>query len=424
MKKNYIKLFAAITSALLLNSNAVNAQCITPPATTISAAGACGPFPFSATLSATGVSSLQTGWYTNAFGGNAVGTGSTYATPSLTAPAVYYTTQLAPTTNQSLTLPTQVSTLSGNVRGYWFAAPTSFVITGVRVPTDNAGNASVAIVKFPAVPPLYSATTNTFDVLYLAQNITGTGTMVVNIPVYSGDIIGVLGVRNDVNSYAASPYLANLGTNTLTLNRLGMQFPLSTTAPQDLWTEAGGSISRVELYTTLGCLNSLTAYTVNTSPSPTVSAASNTSLLCSGQSATVTPSGAVSYTFFPAIPVSGVISPTATTSYTVLGVSAAGCAGLGSFTQSVSACTGLEANVNNQLSLALYPNPTTGIFTIESANGLAKTIQISDITGRVVLNHSTSDDLINLNVSNLANGVYYVKVLSNNRSDVMKIVKQ
>ena len=55
---------------------------------------------------------------------------------------------------------------------------------------------------------------------------------------------------------------------------------------------------------------------------------------------------------------------------------------------------------------------------------LAKTIQISDITGRVVLNHSTSDDLINLNVSNLANGVYYVKVLSNNRSDVMKIVKQ
>jgi hypothetical protein len=389
-----------------------------------SAAGACGPFPFSATLSATGVSSLQTGWYTNAFGGNAVGTGSTFATPSLTAPAVYYTTQLAPTTNQSLTLPAQISTLSGNVRGYWFAAPTSFVINGVRVPTDNAGNASVAIVKFPAVPPLYSATTNTFDVLYLAQNITGTGTMVVNIPVYSGDIIGVLGVRNDVNSYAASPYIANLGTNTLTLNRLGMQFPLSTTAPQDLWTEAGGSISRVELYTTLGCLNSLTAYTVNTSPSPTVSAASNMSLLCSGQSATVTPSGAVSYTFFTAISVSGVISPTTTTSYTVLGVSAAGCAGLGSFTQSVSACTGLEANVNNHLSLALYPNPTTGIFTIESTNGLAKTIQISDITGRVVLNHSTSDDLINLNVSNLANGVYYVKVLSNNRSDVMKIVKQ
>ena len=248
--------------------------------------------------------------------------------------------------------------------------------------------------------------------------------MVVNIPVYSGDIIGVLGVRNDVNSYAASPYLANLGTNTLTLNRLGMQFPLSTTAPQDLWTEAGGSISRVELYTTLGCLNSLTAYTVNTSPSPTVSAASNTSLLCSGQSATVTPSGAVSYTFFPASPVSGVISPTTTTSYTVLGLSVAGCAGLGSFTQSVSACTGLEANVNDQFSLALYPNPTNGIFTIESANGLAKTIQISDITGRVVLNHSTSDDLINLNVSNLANGVYYVKVSSNNRSDVMKIVKQ
>lgn len=424
MKKNYIKLFAAITSAIMVSSSAVNAQCVTPPATTVSAAGTCGPLPFSATLSATGASSLQTGWYTNAFGGNAVGTGSTYATPSLTAPTVYYTAQLAPTTNQSLTLPAQASTLSGNVRGYWFAAPTSFVIKGVRVPTDNAGNASVAIIKLPAVPPLFPTTTNTFDVLYLAQNVAGTGTMAVNIPVYSGDVIGVLGVRNDVNSYATGPYVANLGTNTLTLNRLGMQFPLSTTAPQDLWTESPGSISRVELYTTLGCLNSLTAYTVNTSPSPTVSAVSNTSLLCSGQSATVTPSGAVSYTFFPAIPLSGVISPTTTTSYTVLGVSAAGCTGLGSFTQSVTACTGLESNLSGQTSLSLYPNPTTGIFTIELSNGLSKTVQISDITGRVVFDIASNEDIINLNVSDLANGVYYIKVVSNNRSEVMKIVKQ
>ena len=252
----------------------------------------------------------------------------------------------------------------------------------------------------------------------------GTGTISVNIPVYSGDVIGVLGVRSNINSYGPGGYVANLGTNTLTLNRFGMQFPLSTTAPQDLWDGGASSISRVELYTTLGCLNSLTAYTVNTSPSPTVTTVSNTSLLCSGQSATVTPSGAVSYTFFPAIPMSGVISPTTTTSYTVLGVSAAGCTGLGSFTQSVTACTGLEANANNQLSLALYPNPTTGIFTIELTNGLTKNIQITDITGRVVINQTTNEDLINLNVSNLANGVYYVKVLSNGESEVMKIVKQ
>jgi len=425
MKKNYFKLFAALTAAMLVNSSSVNAQCVTPPPTTVTPAGACGPFPFSATLSATGVSSLQTGWYTNAFGGNAVATGSTFATPSLTAPTVYYTAQLAPTTSQSLTLPAQSSTYSGNVRGYWFAAPTSFVIKGVRVPTDNTGNASVAIVKLPAVPPLYPSLTNTFDVLYLAQNVAGTGTMAVNIPVYSGDVIGVLGVRNDISSYSASsPIVQNLGTNTLTLNRFGMQFPLSTTAPQDLWSEASGSIARVELYTTLGCLNSLTAFTVNTNPSPTVSAVSNMSLLCSGQSATVTPSGAVSYTFLPTVPVSGVISPTTTTSYTIIGVSAAGCTGLGSFTQSVTVCSGLESNVNNRTSLSLYPNPTTGLFTIELNNGLPKTVQISDITGRVVFDTATSEDVLQFNVSSLANGIYYVKILSNNKSEVLKIVKQ
>lgn len=240
-------------------------QCVTPPIPTVSNPTICSGD--SAILTATGTPSLITGWYTNSYGGNAVGTGSMYITPNLTTSTVYYVAQLDPTGTASLTMPNQSSTFSGSVRGYWFTAPTSFMITGVRVPTDaSSGNSNIAILKLATAPPVYATTTNSFDVLYLTQNNTsGTGTIAVNIPVYSGDIIGVLGNRNDVNSYAAvSPYTSSLGSYSLTLSRLGMQFALSSNTPQAVWTETttNASISRVELHTTLGCLNSLTASSV------------------------------------------------------------------------------------------------------------------------------------------------------------------
>lgn len=499
MKQNYF-LFIAVFVTIITGQNALNAQCTIPPTPQITSSGACGSsFPISATLSATGTSSLQTGWYANSFGGNSVGTGSTYSTPSVTAATVFYAAQLEPTTTESLTLPPHSSPFSGNSRGYYFTAPVSFVITGVRVPTDaNAGNSNIAIIKLPAAPPLYSAFTNTFDVLYLTQNNTsGTGTIAVNIPVYAGDVIGVLGDRGGVNSYGTGPTTQTLGTNTVTVSRMGMQYPLSSTAPQELWTEAGGSISRVELYTTLGCLNALTAYTVDISPNPTVSivggttavcagstvnlsvsgadtyswstgsvnssiaptvtsnitytaigtytatgcmgmatqavtvnpsptvtATSNMSIICVGESATVTTSGANTYSYNPAIPLTGVISPSTTTTYTIVGADAFGCLGNTTLTQSVSVCTSINKNLNGLNSFMVYPNPSTGVFNIEYANGLSKKIQVIDITGRIVVETITSDDFIKLDISNVSNGIYYFKIQSNSNIDCFKVFKQ
>lgn len=500
MKKNYT-LFLAVFATFFGSLNLLKAQCTLPPTPTISASGNCGSsFPLTATLAATGAATLQTGWYPNAFGGNAIGTGSTYATPSLTAATVFYAAQLAATSTASLTLPPHSSPFSGNSRGYYFIAPVSFVIIGVRVPTDaNSGNSNIAIVKFQGniAPPLFSATTNSFDLLYLTQNNnSGTGTISVNIPVYAGEVIGVLGDRGGVNSYGTGPTTQTLGTNTVTVSRMGMQFPLSSTAPQQLWTEASGSISRVELYTSLGCLNSLTAYTVNANPNPTVSivggttavcagstvnlsvsgadtyswstsstsssiattptanttytaigtltasgctgmatkvvtvnplptvnAVSNASIICVGQSATVTASGASTYSYSPSIPLSGVISPSTTTTYTVIGTSSVGCSGTTTLTQSVSLCTGFNGQSYNSNLILLYPNPSAGIVNIEFINGLTKTIQIADVTGRIVSEAVTSDDNIKIDISTLANGIYYFKIQSNKTTDCLKVVK-
>lgn len=150
-----------------------------------------------------------------------------------------------------MSLPGQTGTLSGSVRGYYFTAPTCFTITGLQVPTDaSSGTQSIAVVRFwsNATPPLYSNSTNAFTLLYLTQNDPTTGIIPVNIQVEQGDVIGILGYRGGNNSYGVAGYTSTINGYPVTLNRLGMQYPLTSTPPQELWTENGGSISRVIMY--------------------------------------------------------------------------------------------------------------------------------------------------------------------------------
>lgn len=146
-------------------------------------------------------------------------------------------------------LPGQSGTFTGNVRGYWFTAPKDFAITGVEVPTDaSSGNQSIAVVRLTAEPPLFSTTTNDFEVLFLTQNDPASGMIPTYLEISAGDVIGILGSRGGVSSYAAGPFASSIDGMPINLARLGMQFPLASTAPQDLWTEVSGSISRVRLF--------------------------------------------------------------------------------------------------------------------------------------------------------------------------------
>lgn len=169
---------------------------------------------------------------------------------SLTAGIVLAFSALAvPAAAQSvIDLPAHSSTYSGNVRGYWFTAPKDFTITGVELPTDaGAGAQSIAVVRLAAEPPLYSATTNDFELLFLTQNDATVGMIPTDIVISAGDIVGVLGSRGGASSYGQGSYSSAIDGLPITLERLGMQFQLASTPPQELWTETGGSISRVIL---------------------------------------------------------------------------------------------------------------------------------------------------------------------------------
>ncbi|MBK7886722.1 MAG: PKD domain-containing protein [Bacteroidetes bacterium] len=143
----------------------------------------------------------------------------------------------------------QTTTYTGNVRGYWFTSPTCFTITGLEVPTDaSTGLQSIAVVRLDTIPPAIANATNDFTLLFLTQNDTTQGMIPVNIQVGPGEYIGILGFRSNINSYGPGLFNSSINGFPVTLSRFGMQYELSTTAPQEVWSTGTGSISRVFMY--------------------------------------------------------------------------------------------------------------------------------------------------------------------------------
>jgi hypothetical protein len=152
---------------------------------------------------------------------------------------------------QTVDVGPQTGTYSGLVRGFWFEAPRDFYITGLDVPTEaSTANFNAVILRLPSPPPSFSSnTTTTYTVLADVRD-QASAVAGLNIAVSAGDFIGVLGNRGDVNSYGTSPYNSTILGSPVTLTRFGSQNVLSSAADPfrlPVWTESGGSISRVFL---------------------------------------------------------------------------------------------------------------------------------------------------------------------------------
>ncbi|MGZ4043283.1 MAG: T9SS type A sorting domain-containing protein [Bacteroidia bacterium] len=87
-------------------------------------------------------------------------------------------------------------------------------------------------------------------------------------------------------------------------------------------------------------------------------------------------------------------------------------------------CVGIKDVSKDVLNVNVYPNPNNGEFTVELANGSSKLIEVIDISGRVVKQVKSNDDSVNMNLNGFASGLYYLKITSNNITDVTKIMKQ
>lgn len=420
-------------------------------------------------------------WWDAPVGGNNLGNGDMITT-TVTSDQLYYFQTGSPDSTNSTTIPAQNGTFSGNVRGYWFTSPIDFTISGVYVPLDaGTGAPTASVVRFNSgPPPLYSVTTN--DFLQLGYWVNHPeDTIFTCIQVHAGDVIGVLGYRNTNNSYA-TPGNMMLNGNAIPIERLGMQYNLTTTAPQELWTESGGSISRVELLydmvsdttartsffvdipnsysnavlsqvcqgdsilldgnyystdtnftftgtTVLGCDSSI-YYSLTVNPLPAIQLnGSDTLYTCSSDSISlpvVSPLGGVwsgdgvnGNVFDPLLASTDTVS--ATYSYTDTN----GCSNTTEITLIAVSCFGTE---NPDMHIArMYPNPTTDFIQLVFSSELKGegTVSIIDPAGRTIQVHTiqAGQNQSTLSVENLKTGTYFLTLDAQGVKSIQKFVK-
>jgi len=86
-----------------------------------------------------------------------------------------------------------------------------------------------------------------------------------------------------------------------------------------------------------------------------------------------------------------------------------------------------EENQDRELDLIAFPNPTEGILNIDlsQVKGQAATIHIYDFAGKLIYNHdipSKHGDIVEIELGNLNNGLYLIKVESGKVSYKLKRV--
>src|SRR5688572_21089475 len=84
--------------------------------------------------------------------------------------------------------------------------------------------------------------------------------------------------------------------------------------------------------------------------------------------------------------------------------------------------TGVKDNVL-QNSISVYPNPSNGVFSVSVPTARAYTLEVSDLTGRVIKTETVKGNA-QLDLSNNAKGVYMLKIASEGASAVQKLIIQ
>lgn len=309
----------------------------------VSSGSVCGAGSISLSATTTGTSIPH--WYDSPTGGLLLGTGNNFMTPTISTTTNFYVSALPGLggITASALMPPEFSTHSAGMytAGYWFTSPTNFTIKSLHIPTPGVLTGStqnIAVVKFnPGVipPPGTTSSTNAFTTLFLTQNNSNIGSIPCNVPIYTGDVIGILGQRSGVTSEAAPGYgnpipVAIAGT-LVDLYPLTMFEVLSTNPPQNLANNNVGPfvsrIARIEFdYNLGGCEEIRTSVPAIVNPAPMVNLSNSTPIICEGDSCTLSVTSPndphYSYIWQPGSLIGNTIqvTPTVTTIYTLYAI--------------------------------------------------------------------------------------------------------
>lgn len=242
------RVLLALTLSIVLHGYSISAhaQCDTPMIQhdTLCSSG-----------QATLVSSIPSGitqWWDAPSGGNKVHFGNVFE-PTVTGDSTFYAERVCGVFD-TIDMVSGFTQYNGYSRGYWFIAPTDFVITGLRVSdTYSTGVQHVAVIHVHTMSFDFNNPTTDITTLYFQDSINSNAMVPMAIPVSTGDTIGILGSRDYAsNDYGSGPFTTYIDGNAVSIQRFGMQDEMADISPQTtgVWgvTPGGsGSIGIVDL---------------------------------------------------------------------------------------------------------------------------------------------------------------------------------
>ena len=324
---------------------------------------------------------------------------------------------------------------------------TSYTVTGT---TNGCTNSKVATVTVNTTPTVAvnnaticsgnSTTLNASGATSYSWN-SGATTSSISVSPTSNTSYTVIGTANGCSNTKVVSVAVNT-TPTVSVNSqticAGNNAILNANGATTYSWNSGATTSSISVspssstsYTVTGssngCSNSQTTnVTVNSLPS--VSFALTTTLVCitdgtvnlSGTptGGTFSGSGVSGNIFDPAV--AGAGTYTLTYSYS----DANTCSNSDAKVITVDLCTGITELNNN--TFVAYPNPTTGIFTIDFNKSINSVIEIEvyDAIGKLVLTQTTSNNHTIISLEQLAKGIYNVRLKDNGSYSTIRVIKE
>ena len=359
-------------------------------------------------------------------GTSTVLTASGANTYSWSSGATTSTVSVSPTTNTTYTVrgtnslgcsQTKTATISINsspnvtINSATICSGSSATLTasGASTYSWNTGSTNASISVSPTSNTTY--TVKGTNALGCSQTKT-TSVIVTSSPVISVNSATICqGNNTTLTASGVTSYTWNTGSNNASIS----VSPVSTT----VYTVSG---------TSNGCPSSVSktaTVTVNQNPNVTLSAVNLS--VCSN-SAQQTLNGSPSGGTYSGTGVSGnSFSPTNagagnhTVNYNF--TNSNGCSGSANINFTVSICTGINEFESKLISV--YPNPAKDLINIE-LNNLSEMskIEMYDVIGKLVYSVQTKDSLIPINVNELNNGVYTIRIINNQSSYLKRFIKE
>jgi hypothetical protein len=297
--------------------------------------------------------------------------GTTY-----TASGVYTDTSNCVTQSLNLTItPSSTNTTTASACGSYTWNGTTYTTSGVY--TGTTSNCVTESLNLTITPSSTNTTTAS-----ACGSYTWNGTTYTTSGVYTGTTTNCVTESLNLTIIPSS-------TNTTTI----------TACNSLTWNGTNYSESGVYTGTTANCVTQALNLTINTNTSSSISQTALDSYTWPVNNQTYTTTGA----------------------YTAVIPNAAGCDSTITLNLTMS-FTGI--NDKNASKISIYPNPTNGDFTITGLElvGTVSSLSLTDMNGKIVKVLDTK--ATKFSMASIKPGVYFLNIISGNKQEVLKIVKE